>query len=125
MVDRSLTLLRGLAYLVVALTLSACVLTGPPPRVGDPGTDVRIRNDTSIRLTLTEIGEDSGRDLVTHLAAGEERVTAWHFKDSSPVTLRANDDAGRLVFCHSYSYEELHGLNRRVVIVDGKLDCPK
>ena len=110
--------------MLAPLLLAGCVFVAPAPSIGDTGTDVRIRNQTDLRLTLSEVGQNSGHDLVTHLAAGEERVTAWHFTNNAPVTLKASDDSGRLVFCHRYSYDDLRSIRQRIVIVENMIDCP-
>ena len=114
---------RWFLLCLAALSLTGCFFVGPPPPIGDTGTDVRIRNSTSTRLILTEVGEDSGRDLVTRLGPGEERVTAWHFKTGAKVTLRAADEAGNVVYCHGFTYEELRAASSRVAITVGRLDC--
>jgi hypothetical protein len=76
-----------------------------------------------MRLVLTEVGEDGGRDLVTRLGPGEERITAWHFKTGAKVTLRAADESGALVYCHAFTYEELRAASSRVNVSGGLMDC--
>ena len=121
--DRKRRLARWFVLCLASLSLTGCFFVGPPPPIGDTGTDVRIRNGTATRLTLTEVGEDSGRDLVTRLGIGEERVTAWHFKTGTKVTLRAADEAGQIVYCHGFTYEELRAASSRVTISESRLDC--
>ena len=51
--------------MLAPLLLAGCVFVAPAPSIGDTGTDVRIRNQTDLRLTLSEVGQNSGHDLVT------------------------------------------------------------
>jgi len=109
---------------VVAIFLAGCAcVLAPPPGIGNTGTDVVILNATTRTVTVTEVGQDSGRDLVSTLNAGEERVALWHFTTGSKVTLRAAVETGTIIYCHQFTYEELRPSGNRVVIKDEQLDC--
>jgi hypothetical protein len=82
-----------------------------------------ILNATTRTVTVTEVGQNSGRDLVSTLNAGEERVALWHFTTGSKVTVRAASETGTIIYCHQFTYEELRPAGNRVLIGEGKLDC--
>ena len=107
---------RDLAPLVVVCLLASC--TG----VGNSGTDVRIRNTMSEAVIVTEVSQGpGGHDLVSRVGADEERVSLWHFTNlpfgigaGSKVTVRATAEIGaRLLFCHSFSFDELRSSQSR------------
>jgi hypothetical protein len=75
------------------------------------------------KITLFEVGQNSGRDLVSMLGPSDERVSLWHFTSGSKVTLRAEAAPGRLIYCHSFTYGELRAAQSRISISDGRLDC--
>ena len=113
-----------MVFALVAIVLGACVCSSVPTfGIGDSGTGLRIRNDTGAAVTLVEVGQDSGRDLVSHLGVGQERATLWHFTTGSRITLRATSETSQLIYCHSFSYEELRGLDSLVSMTQGRLDC--
>lgn len=95
----------------------------PTPGIGNTGTDVVIVNATSRTVTVTEIGQSNGRDLVSTLKAGDERAALWHFTTGSKVTLRAASDSGTIIYCHQFTYEELRPSGNRVFVEEGRLDC--
>ena len=111
-----------LGAVAIFITGCGCILV-PPQGIGSTGTDVVILNATTRTVTVTEVGQNSGHDLVSTLNAGEERVALWHFTSGSKVTLRAASDTGTIIYCHQFTYEELRPSGNRVLIEVGQLDC--
>lgn len=90
----------------------------------DTGTDVRIRNTSSRDLVVREVSVGAGgRDVVTTLRPGEERVTLWQFAPGSVVTLKAEESPGELVYCHQFSFDEVEQAQGHLEVHPGTLDC--
>jgi len=92
--------------------------------IGDPSHVVYLHNTSDGAVLVYEV---SGTDRVfdARVAAGATKEVGWLISRTSPRkrTVEAFDEAGVLVFCQSYSYDELEGIAWRIEIVSGQNAC--
>lgn len=108
---------RWLSCLLLALVVAAACGSA------DSSTSVIVRNSSNVTLQTREVGVNGGADIVTELAPGAKRDTLWRFSSGSRVTLKAEESGGRLVFCRSFSYDDIRRSGGEVTLVTGTLEC--
>src|SRR5437867_2663453 len=92
---------RSIALFAVGVLLSGCP--------GDPGYAMRIENQTTVTVTVYELGAYPRGSEGFLLSPGAYRYTDWlrprEGSDDPPTVVKAVDGSGALVFCRPYSYD--------------------
>lgn len=117
---RRLLLLTCIVGLLVAAATAACgVVT-----IGDPSHVAYLHNSTNRAVLVYEVAR-SDRVFDARVEADTTVKTSWLISKSSSTkrTVEAYDEAGVLVFCRRYSYEELQRIGWRIEIVAGQNTC--
>ena len=126
---RTRQVLSTVRYLIlsgsVATFAAAC---GDRPLYGDDLYSVEIENATPTVLVVSEIQVlPSASPMVTRIAPGKTVLSGWRRpREGRPeerATVRAENEAGTLVFCQTYTYADMKRMRQHITIAAGTLAC--
>lgn len=114
------------AVLVAVATLLVTCSDGP--LYGDALYEVQIENGTSAVLVVSEIDViPSAKPMVTRISPGKTLLSAWRrprrTQPNERSVVRAENEAGQVVFCRSLTYADVTRLNHRITILAGDIAC--
>jgi len=103
---------------------AAVVLSG----CADTGYDVTYRNATqeTVVVSAANVRDPSLTPIPHRLAPTQTFGDFWPrpiASSESPAVVRAEDEAGTLIFCRQYTYADMKRLKFKIVITEGPLDC--
>ena len=95
---------------------------------GDSLYEVQIENATPSVIVVTEVDViPSAKPMVTRLMPGKTLLSAWRRprqgRPGERAVVRAENEAGLLVFCQRLTYDDVQRLEHRITIVAGSLSC--
>ena len=118
-----------------ALLLTSVLLLGPSlfgdsscPIIGDQAHDVTIRNATNLPLVLYEHGRAYPRDSES-LDPGAVLQSGWLIPCGDArhtarfAHVEAVDNTGQLIFCQSYTYDDLERLGWAIEVMEDQNTC--
>jgi len=105
---------------LAAVLLSACI--------GDIGYSVEYRNATPGTVVVRALNvRDPSFTPVPHRVAPSQTFSDFWPRPTnssqSPAVVRAEDEAGVLIFCRQYTVDDMKRLKFTIVISEGTLDC--
>lgn len=115
---------RPALLLVAILFIEAASASCGGVIIGDPGHVVYLQNLSDTPVLVYEVS-GTNKVLDGRVEARQTKKTAWlvPLDSSKKRTVEAYDDAGVLLFCRIYSFEELDRIGWRVEIVKGHNTC--
>ena len=96
--------------------------------IGDIGYDVTYRNATPGTVVVRALNvRDPSFTPVPHRVAPSQTFSDFWPRPTnssqSPAVVRAEDEAGVLIFCRQYTVDDMKRLKFTIVISEGTLDC--
>jgi len=94
--------------------------------IGDIGYDVTYRNATPGTVVVRAFNDPSLTPIPHRLAPAQTFGDYWQKPTNSsqaPALVRAEDEAGVLIFCREYTVDDMKRLKFTIVISEGTLDC--
>jgi hypothetical protein len=118
----------GLVLLSVLLLSPLLFGRSGCPIIGDQAHDVTIRNATNLPLVLYEHGRAYPR-YSESLTPGAVRQSGWLVPcgearhTATFANVEAVESTGRLIFCQSYTYDDLERLGWAIEVMEDQNTC--